>query len=126
MSAPRSDGRPGFWSGMVIGGAIGTAVGLLLAPRPGAETREQLLGATGAWRSRADTLMAQGLDEQMATLRETFEEVREILREAVAEGREVLREAIEEGRQASARTAEELRHRYQQATGRESEEEQPS
>ena len=31
-----------FLAGVIIGGLIGAAVGLLLAPQPGEETREQL------------------------------------------------------------------------------------
>ena len=45
-----------FMMGLLCGAAIGTAVGLLLAPRPGAELRSQLAGSAERWgRQAADT-----------------------------------------------------------------------
>jgi len=38
------DSAPGFAIGFTLGAAIGLAVALLLAPRPGKETRELLKG----------------------------------------------------------------------------------
>lgn len=100
------------WPSFLIGGIAGLALGLLLAPRPGTETRERLIEQAG------DAFTGHGARDMSGGLRETAEEVREILLEAVAEGREILREAIQEGRQASARTQEEMHRRYEEQTGK--------
>lgn len=112
MRTPDNEARSSFWPGFFVGGMVGVALGILLAPRPGAETRARLM-------EQAADAMERGMSGDASNLWETFDEVREILREAIAEGREVIREAVAEGRQASARTEDELRHRYGQATGRE-------
>jgi gas vesicle protein len=40
-----------FSVGAILGGAVGLALGLILAPRPGAETRRALAERSAAWRS---------------------------------------------------------------------------
>lgn len=67
-------GGPGFGTGLLLGAAIGTLAGLLLAPRPGEETRAQMLERTAGLRERAEELAA---------------EARERVREAIEEGRAV-------------------------------------
>jgi gas vesicle protein len=54
----KGDGPEGAGAGVVIlaflaGALVGAAGALLLAPRPGAETRERLAGAAGAAGERA-------------------------------------------------------------------------
>lgn len=100
----------GFMFGLLIGSAIGAAAGMLLAPKPGREVREQL--ADQAELVRAKRLSA--FDDQISELRSNMGEVRDILREAMAEGRDVLREAVVEGKRASARAQEELKEQYQE------------
>ncbi|MBI2886350.1 MAG: YtxH domain-containing protein [Chloroflexi bacterium] len=103
------DSGGGFFSGFILGGLAGVALGLLLAPRPGQETLEQI-------REKGTELQAKGRElweDESGALREAIQEVREILRETVEEGREVLKEAIEEGREASAKAAEELQTRFE-------------
>jgi len=65
---------PGFGTGLILGGIIGALVGLLLAPRPGEETRAQVMESTAGLRHRAEELTA---------------EARERLREVIEEGRAV-------------------------------------
>lgn len=108
--AREDKGGPGFLFGLLVGGALGAAAGMLLAPRPGSEVRGQL--ADQAELVRARRLGA--FDDQLGELRTNLNEVRDIMREAMAEGREVLREAIEEGKRASARAQEELREQYRE------------
>ena len=43
----------GFAYGLLVGAALGAAVGLLFAPRPGSELRGQLADATSRIRQRA-------------------------------------------------------------------------
>ena len=68
------NGGPGFGTGLLLGAAIGTLAGLLLAPKPGEETRAQMLERTAGLRERAEELAA---------------EARERVREAIDEGRAV-------------------------------------
>ena len=69
-----NDGNGGsFVTGFVLGGVIGAVVGILLAPKPGSETRTELLERSEAWRLRAEELAAQ-LRERVGS---TVEGVRE-------------------------------------------------
>ena len=73
------DRGPGFGTGLLLGAAIGTLAGLLLAPRPGEETRAQMLERTAGLRGRAEELAV---------------EARERVREAIEEGRAVANRII--------------------------------
>ena len=65
---------PGFGTGLILGGIIGALAGLLLAPRPGEETRAQVMERTAGLRQKAEELTA---------------EARERVREAIEEGKVV-------------------------------------
>lgn len=49
-----------FLAGVVIGGLVGAALGLLLAPRPGAELRDQVGGFVDAKRSAFGDAVSEG------------------------------------------------------------------
>ncbi len=105
-------GAWGFRAGMFIGAALGMAAGLLLAPRPGRQTREGLLDQAELLRSKG---LTASLQEQVSGLQHNLNDVRDVLREAVAELREVVREAIAEGKRADAEAQEALRREYQES-----------
>ena len=65
---------PGFGTGLILGATIGALAGILLAPRPGEETRAQMKERTAGLRERAEELAV---------------EARERVREAIEEGRAV-------------------------------------
>jgi gas vesicle protein len=52
-----------FMMGFLIGGIIGTIAGILLAPRPGAETRADLFDYGEVVRERAEEMVARVKDE---------------------------------------------------------------
>ena len=52
-------GSGGFVLGLFVGAVIGGMAGVLLAPKPGAQTRADLLEMGDAWRTRADEIAAQ-------------------------------------------------------------------
>jgi len=77
-----------FLAGVIIGGLIGAAVGLLLAPQPGEETREQLrekgielkervVGLSEEAIKKADELQKEGraaLETQSTRVKEAIDE----------------------------------------------------
>jgi gas vesicle protein len=54
-----NNGGGGFVLGLFVGAVIGGMAGLLLAPKPGAQTRAELMEMGDAWRTRADEIAAQ-------------------------------------------------------------------
>ena len=76
---------PGFGTALILGGIIGALVGLLLAPRPGEETRAQVMERTAGLRQKAEELTA---------------EARERVREAIEEGR-VIASRMRAGKEAN-------------------------
>ena len=83
-----NDNGGSFAVGFLIGGLVGAAAALLLAPKKGSETRSDLLERSQAMRSRAEELAAQARTEAqdraavgIASARErigpTYEGVRE-------------------------------------------------
>ena len=54
-----NDSGMAFISGFLLGGLVGAAVGLLLAPKSGAETRAGIAEHSDAWRNRAEDLAGQ-------------------------------------------------------------------
>ena len=54
-----NDNGGSFMTGFLLGGIIGAAIGLLLAPKTGEQTRTNLMGASEEWRTRAEGLAAR-------------------------------------------------------------------
>ena len=87
MSSDRSEyGFAALALAFVTGGLIGTALGLLFAPRAGVETRErvkeQAEEARGLLRETAETVKARA-EELAGTGKEKFSEVQEKVQESV-------------------------------------------
>jgi len=68
-----NDSGIAFVSGFLLGGVIGAAIGMLLAPKSGVETRADLAGQSEVWRHRAEDMAAQ----INASIAPTIESVRE-------------------------------------------------
>lgn len=92
------DGGWSFVSGFFLGAVIGGITGILLAPKPGSETRSELQEQSETWRARAEELSSKirnqlgpTLDEIRERVGPTVEEVRERVRPAVQEVREKIR-----------------------------------
>lgn len=99
MSNERSDAA-GYLGWFFFGAALGAASALLLAPRPGRETRELLAQQGGEVARRAQELAseAQGrAGEWLDKSRELFEEQTQRLMTAFEAGKDAMREEIRKG-----------------------------
>ena len=54
-----NDSGMAFVSGFLLGGLVGAAIGLLLAPKSGAETRAGIAEHSDEWRHRAEDIAGQ-------------------------------------------------------------------
>jgi gas vesicle protein len=109
------DGGMEFFAGFVIGGLVGAAVALILAPQSGEETRAQIREKGIELKERAGELAIetrQRAEELSAEARKKAEELsaetRKKVEEIIADARVRLEEAIEEGKRAAVKKKEEL------------------
>jgi gas vesicle protein len=86
----RNDNGGSFVLGFLVGGIVGAAVGLLLAPRSGQDTRAELAGRSEAWRNRAEEMAANlreragtGVDTARERINPTIDSARERINPAV-------------------------------------------
>jgi gas vesicle protein len=105
----RSGGNE-FMIGLLVGGAVGVAVGLLLAPKSGAELRHQIADYSERFRRRAGETYDRA-SETMSDLaqkgKDAVNDLAQRGREAVQRGRETMDQAAETiNRPASPRTAD--------------------
>ncbi|MBI2908599.1 MAG: YtxH domain-containing protein [Chloroflexi bacterium] len=104
------DRGPGFFTGFVLGSLIGAFAALLLAPRPGDETREQIKAGSAELRRQADELAARArekADEMAVKAQQTAEEL-------IARGKEALKEAVEEGKAAASKANADMQTKLEQ------------
>jgi gas vesicle protein len=125
-----------FMSGFVIGGLVGAAVALLLAPQSGEETRQVIRDRSielkdkatetaEEARARAEKAAAEArarADELSRQAREKSEELKQRGQVVLEEQRSRLEEAIEAGKTAATQKREELA----ETVAPETEEESPS
>ena len=91
-------GTRDFISGVLWGGLVGAAIGMLMAPRSGEETRALL-------RERSDEFREQAR-ETADNLRTKATETADVARERAAELQQRSKELIDENRERIVRTAE--------------------
>jgi gas vesicle protein len=99
MATDRDSGA-GYLGWFLLGGVIGAAAGLLLAPRPGREMREMLAERSDDLRRRAQEVAseAQGrAGEWLDKSRELFEEQTQRLMTAFEAGKDAMREEMRKG-----------------------------
>jgi gas vesicle protein len=99
MATERNDAA-GYLGWFFLGGLIGAAAGLLLAPRTGRETREMLAARSEEFARRAQEAAtgAQGrAGEWLDKSRELFEEQTQRLMTAFEAGKDAMREEMRKG-----------------------------
>lgn len=124
-------GSSDFLAGFVVGSLVGVALGMLLTPRPGEETRVMLAEQSERWRHRAgglsypeamdslsdqarlrvETLREHGLDAieaRIAAAQDAIDAAQAQLREIVDEQKARVRDAVQEGQEAATKKREEL------------------
>ncbi|HTO12504.1 MAG TPA: YtxH domain-containing protein [Candidatus Binatia bacterium] len=97
MASERNDAA-GYLGWFFLGGILGAAAALLLAPKTGRETRELL--SSGEWARKAQTMAteAQGrAGEWLDKSRELFEEQTQRLMTAFEAGKDAMREEMRKG-----------------------------
>lgn len=99
-----------FLAGLIIGGLIGAAVALLLAPQPGEETRAEL-------REKGIELKERMIDLSEEARRKA-EELQEEGRTAIEAQKERLEQVVEEGKKAAAKKTKELREELEKESGK--------
>jgi gas vesicle protein len=97
-----------FFAGLVIGGLVGAALALLLAPQSGEETRAQIRDKSLEYKDLAQEGIIdaqQRAQEQVTVLqqksREAYEKGRQSTMEAYEKGRQSALDAYERGRQSA-------------------------
>lgn len=99
MANDRNDAA-GYLGWFFLGGIIGAATALLLAPKTGRETRDLLLERSGELARRAQEMAtdAQGrAGDWLDKSREVFEEQTQRLMSAFEAGKDAMREEIRKG-----------------------------
>ena len=81
-----ADNNSSFVLGLVVGGVLGTIAGIMIAPKPGSETRAELIERSDAWRLRAK--------EMAATVRDQMGPAVDGVRERVTPAVEAMRERV--------------------------------
>jgi gas vesicle protein len=86
-----ANGTGKFLGGLLIGGAIGAALGILFAPRSGKETRQMLKESVAGIPELSE--LAENVQQQT---QRTLEEAMQRLQEAIAVGQEASRKLRQE------------------------------
>ncbi len=99
-----------FLAGLIIGGFIGAAVGLLLAPQPGEETRAELRDKGIELRERVVEISEDA--------RKKAEQWQEEGRTTLETQKARVEEAVEEGKKAAAKKKKELLDELEKESGK--------
>ncbi len=103
MASDRNDAA-GYLGWFFLGGIMGAAAALLMAPRTGQQTRDLLLERGGEFAKRAQEMAtdAQGrAGDWLDKSREVFEEQTQRLMSAFEAGKDAMREEIRKGGSAA-------------------------
>jgi len=106
----------GFFIGGVVGGLLGAAAALLMAPQTGEDTRQLLREKGIELRDQAGDFSVEArkrADEASATMRERSKSLSESARVTLDDRMTQVKEAYETGRQAAEKKMDELRQGIQ-------------
>lgn len=103
-----------FLTGIVVGGVIGAATVLLMAPASGEKTREQIRARSSELKDRGSALGSEAKVQVQKATKEGHKrvlDVQEDTRLALEEQKTRLAEAIDAGKQAASRRKDDLMSR---------------
>lgn len=108
----QSNGGAEFFAGLVIGGLVGAALALLLAPQSGEETRAQIRDKSLEFKDRAEEGVLEarhliekqmdGLQDQISSLQEQVAALQGKGKEAFEKGKQSAGEALSRGKEGVA------------------------
>ena len=78
-----------FVKGLLIGGLIGAAIGILYAPKSGKETRDQISKKSDEWLVKAKEEYEKSLEKSKKALDSMVEKMKEVQTETVKKAEEV-------------------------------------
>ena len=81
-----------FSAGLLIGGLIGVGLGLLFAPKPGSETREELRGTAQDVSDRVRSRVRESAGEIATKMKDSFGETSHKVRGAYERGRDAMQQ----------------------------------
>ena len=105
-----------FLAGFLLGGIVGAAVALLMAPASGAETREQLRERGIELRNRGEEFSADAMKNAQMMAEEGQKraaEMQERSRLALEEQKSRLQDAIDAGKQAAAQRRNDMMGKFE-------------
>ncbi len=85
----------GFVMGLLCGAALGAALGLLFAPKPGSELRTQLYDSTERLRRRAGEVANDAYNQASGTVEDLMDKGRSAVRRGRQKAEEVVATATE-------------------------------
>ncbi len=110
--AHQNSGGAEFFAGLVIGGLVGAALALLLAPQSGEETRAQLRDKSLEFKDRAEEGVLEArqqaekqlgtLQEQVTALQKQVTTLQEKGKVAFEKGKQSATEALSRGKESAA------------------------
>jgi gas vesicle protein len=105
-----------FLTGFVLGGIVGAATALLLAPASGEETRDQIRARSGELKNRGEALGDEAKMQMHKVTKEGHKRVSDVQERAglaLEEQKERVVEAIDAGKQAASQRKGELMDRFE-------------
>lgn len=109
MSSRSSGGE--FFAGLIIGGLVGAAVAVLLAPQSGEETRAQLRDKSLEFKDRAEEGVLEArqqaqkqlasLQDQVSVLQEQVSTLQEKGKETLGKGKDSVSKVVSRGKDAA-------------------------
>jgi gas vesicle protein len=88
-----SNGGGEFFAGLIIGGLVGAAVALLMAPQSGEETRAQIRDVSLELKERADETVAETREKAEAITADARRRAEEIIADARSRAEEIVADA---------------------------------
>ena len=65
----------GFTTGLLVGGILGTIIGIMIAPKPGSQTRSELLNRSESFRDRAENISSSVVESITPTVEQISEKL---------------------------------------------------